>query len=130
MKRSMQGKPVLPIITRKVPSKSGTAASWNEIIESGVIVNPRSLNIEAAVKTPLSHCQHPIRRATRYYEPPGSRLSQTINICAPSVGSYNPREKHSHSKDMEYQDIRWPKMSFRHRRLEGPTYQRGLLRES
>ena len=49
----MQGNPVLPIITRKVPSKSGTAASWNEIIESGVIVNPRSLNIEAAVKNPL-----------------------------------------------------------------------------
>lgn len=55
----MQGNPVLPIITRKVPSRSGTAASWNEIIESGVIVNPRSLNIEAEVKTPLEPLSAP-----------------------------------------------------------------------
>jgi hypothetical protein len=53
-KRSMQGKPVFPIIMRKVPNSSGRTAVWKEIIESGVRVKPRSLNIEADVKKPLS----------------------------------------------------------------------------
>lgn len=33
--------------------KMGTTAFWKEIIESGVSVKPRSLNIDAGVKIPL-----------------------------------------------------------------------------
>lgn len=51
----MQGNPVFPIIIRKAPSKSGTTAVWNDSMESGVSVKPRSLNIEAGVKMPLKH---------------------------------------------------------------------------
>jgi hypothetical protein len=52
VKRSIQGKPVLPMIIRKVPSTRGHIASWKETIESGVSVKPRSLNKEAEVKKP------------------------------------------------------------------------------
>jgi hypothetical protein len=52
-KRSMHGKPVLPMMIRKVPSNSGKTAFWKETIESGVSVKPRSLNNEAGVKKPL-----------------------------------------------------------------------------
>lgn len=55
----MQGNPVFPIMIRKVPRSKGTVANWNDIIESGVSVKPRSLNIEAGVKIPLySVSQH------------------------------------------------------------------------
>lgn len=49
----MQGNPVLPMIMRKAPSKSGTMAVWNDCMESGVSVKPRSLNMDAGVKMPL-----------------------------------------------------------------------------
>ena len=56
-KRSMHGKPVFPMTIRKLPSSRGSTALWKEIIESGVSVNPRSLNIEAGVKIPLEWCK-------------------------------------------------------------------------
>ena len=49
----MQGNPVFPIIIRKAPSRSGTIAVWNDSMESGVSVKPRSLNMDAGVKMPL-----------------------------------------------------------------------------
>jgi len=52
-RRSKQGKPVLPAMIRKTPSKRGNTAVWKDIIESGLSVKPRSLNIEAGVKNPL-----------------------------------------------------------------------------
>jgi len=53
-KRSMHGKPVLPITIKKDPMINGKTAPWNEIIESGVSVKPRSFNKLAEVKMPLS----------------------------------------------------------------------------
>ena len=50
---SMQGNPVFPIMMRKDPRRSGTTAVWNDSMESGVSVKPRSLNKDAGVKTPL-----------------------------------------------------------------------------
>lgn len=50
---SMHGKPVLPMMIRKLPTRRIQTAYWKDNIESGVRVKPRSLNIEAAVKTPL-----------------------------------------------------------------------------
>lgn len=52
VKRSMQGNPVFPMIIRKVPMSRGHTVSWKETIESGVRVNPRSLNSDAEVKKP------------------------------------------------------------------------------
>jgi len=52
--RSMQGKPVFPMRMRKLPMSSGKIAVWKEFMESGVRVNPRSLNIDAEVKKPLA----------------------------------------------------------------------------
>lgn len=49
----MQGNPVFPMTMRKAPSRSGTIAVWNDSIESGVSVKPRSLNMDAGVKMPL-----------------------------------------------------------------------------
>ncbi len=49
----MQGNPVFPMIIRKAPSKRGTIAVWNDSMESGVSVKPRSLNMDAGVKMPL-----------------------------------------------------------------------------
>ena len=49
----MQGNPVFPIIMRNAPSNSGTIAVWNDSMESGVSVKPRSLNMDAGVKMPL-----------------------------------------------------------------------------
>lgn len=49
----MQGNPVFPMIMRKAPSRSGTMAVWNDSMESGVNVKPRSLNMDAGVKMPL-----------------------------------------------------------------------------
>ena len=49
----MQGNPVFPMIMRKDPSRSGTIAVWNDSMESGVSVKPRSLNMDAGVKMPL-----------------------------------------------------------------------------
>ena len=49
----MQGNPVFPMTIRKAPSKSGTMAVWNDSMESGVSVKPRSLNMDAGVKIPL-----------------------------------------------------------------------------
>jgi len=54
-KRSMQGKPVFPIMIKNVPIINGKTANWNGIIDSGVRVNPRSLNMEAGVKKPLGN---------------------------------------------------------------------------
>lgn len=45
---------MLPITIRKDPISNGTTAVWNDIIESGVRVKPRSLNIEAGVNIPLN----------------------------------------------------------------------------
>ena len=60
-KRSMQGKPVFPMMIRKDPRRSSNIDSWNEIIESGVRVKPRSLNKEAGVNIPLNaHVSPPI----------------------------------------------------------------------
>ena len=53
MPRSIHGNPVFPMTIRNDPSNKGTIAVWKEIIESGVSVKPRSLNIVAGVKTPL-----------------------------------------------------------------------------
>ena len=50
---SIHGNPVLPMIMRKLPKSNGKIAYWKEIIESGVRVKPRSLNMEAGVKKPL-----------------------------------------------------------------------------
>ena len=55
--RSIHGNPVLPIIMRNVPKRSGRTALWKDIIESGVKVNPRSLNNDAGVKMPLNASQ-------------------------------------------------------------------------
>lgn len=55
--RSMQGKPVLPMTTRKAPSSMGMMAVWNDSMLSGVRVKPRSLKEEAGVKMPLVRCQ-------------------------------------------------------------------------
>ena len=52
--RSMHGKPVLPMMIRKEPNSKGITVVWNEIMLSGVSVKPRSLNIEADVKMPLT----------------------------------------------------------------------------
>lgn len=49
----MQGNPVLPMMIRKDPNKSGKTARSKDIMESGVSVKPRSLNNEAGVKMPL-----------------------------------------------------------------------------
>ncbi len=49
----MQGNPVFPITMRKAPSNRGTIAVWNDSMESGVSVKPRSLNKDAGVKMPL-----------------------------------------------------------------------------
>ena len=49
----MQGNPVFPMIMRKAPSRRGTIAVWNDSMESGVSVKPRSLNMDAGVKMPL-----------------------------------------------------------------------------
>jgi len=51
--RSIQGKPVLPMMMRKVMSNIGKIAYWNDNMLSGVRVKPRSLNAEADVKIPL-----------------------------------------------------------------------------
>jgi hypothetical protein len=53
VKRSIQGKPVFPIMIRKVPKSRGRTHVLKRIMESGLRVNPRSLNIEAGVKKPL-----------------------------------------------------------------------------
>ena len=50
--RSMQGKPVFPMMIKKVPRSRGSTANWNETMESGVSVKPRSLNMDAGVKKP------------------------------------------------------------------------------
>jgi hypothetical protein len=52
--RNMHGNPVLPARIKKIPRMSGSRARWKETIESGVKVNPKSLNIDAGVKIPLS----------------------------------------------------------------------------
>ena len=49
---SMHGKPVLPMMMRKVRSNKGKMAAWNEFIESAVMVNPTSLKEDPAVKIP------------------------------------------------------------------------------
>ena len=49
----MQGNPVFPMIMRKAPNRSGRTAVWNDSMESGVSVKPRSLNMDAGVKMPL-----------------------------------------------------------------------------
>ena len=54
MKRSMHGNPVFPIMMRKVPNSNGKVAVWKDIMESGVKVKPRSLNMDAGVKKPLT----------------------------------------------------------------------------
>ena len=54
----MQGNPVLPMIIRKDPNKSGKTACSNDIMESGVSVKPRSLNIDAGVKMPLIYVRY------------------------------------------------------------------------
>lgn len=54
-KRSMHGKPVFPMMMRKAPRRRGRIASWKDTMESGVRVNPRSLNMDAGVNIPLSH---------------------------------------------------------------------------
>ena len=51
--RSMHGNPVFPMTIRNDPMNSGRTAVSNDIIESGVSVNPKSLNIDAGVKIPL-----------------------------------------------------------------------------
>ena len=51
--RSMHGKPVFPMMIRKLPNRRGSTAFWNEIIESAVMVKPRLLNIAAGVNIPL-----------------------------------------------------------------------------
>jgi hypothetical protein len=50
----MQGKPVLPMMIKNEPSKMGRTVTWKETMESGVKVKPRSLNMDAGVKKPLS----------------------------------------------------------------------------
>lgn len=55
---SMHGNPVLPMMMRKLPSSKGRTAYWNDNIESGVRVYPRSLNNDAGVKKPLKCVSH------------------------------------------------------------------------
>jgi hypothetical protein len=53
VKRSIQGKPVLPMMMRKVPKSRGRTHCLKRTMESGFRVNPKSLNMEAGVKKPL-----------------------------------------------------------------------------
>lgn len=53
MKRSMQGKPVLPMMMRKVMRIRGQTAVLKRTMESGVRVKPTSLNALSAVKMAL-----------------------------------------------------------------------------
>lgn len=52
MKRSMTGKPVLPMTMRKLMARSGHVAMLNEFMLSGVRVKPRSIKAECGVKIP------------------------------------------------------------------------------
>lgn len=97
--RSMHGNPVLPTMMRKLPIRSGSTASWKEIIESGVSVKPRSLNIEAGVKIPLKSELALIQVLEISRDPPPSPgLTGTINYRTPSWATYDPREKRNHPK--------------------------------
>ena len=53
MNRSIQGNPVLPMMIKKLPRSRGSTAPWNDIMESGVSVKPRSLKRVAEVNMPL-----------------------------------------------------------------------------
>jgi hypothetical protein len=66
----MQGKPVLPMMIRKVPRVKGRTANWKEIMESGVRVKPRSLNKDAGVKKPLEHVSDEHLCQEKSYLPP------------------------------------------------------------
>ena len=59
--RSMHGKPVLPMMMRKLPSSIGRTALWKEIMESAVIAYPRFWNMVAGVKTPLGDSMGVVR---------------------------------------------------------------------
>jgi hypothetical protein len=54
---NMHGKPVFPIIMRKVIIRRRKVHSWNEIIESGVNVKPTSLKEVWDVKIALFQTQ-------------------------------------------------------------------------
>jgi hypothetical protein len=46
----MIGNPVFPTMIRKLINRRGQMAVWKDIMLSGVIVKPRSVNAEFAVK--------------------------------------------------------------------------------
>lgn len=54
MNRRKHGKPVFPATIKREPSRRGNTACWKDIIESGVSVNPTSLNKVAGVNMPLN----------------------------------------------------------------------------
>lgn len=85
-KRRKQGKPVLPAIIKKVPISKGKLAVWKDIMESGVSVKPKSLNMDAGVKTPLIELAHKLAlqdlmRELTTRQDSGQHLRQWICTC-------------------------------------------------
>lgn len=98
----MQGKPVFPMMMRKLPSSNGRTAVWKEFMESGVRVKPRSLNIEAGVNMPLGDVSTQRKENSKLQNlPPCSRLPIAINHRAPSTASNNPRKEADNAQHME-----------------------------
>ena len=89
----MHGKPVFPIMIKKLPRSKGKTAVWKETIESGVRVNPTSLNRDGLVKKPLRHVSSEWDGVSLVYVPPDPRSTITINNRSVSAAADNPRNQ-------------------------------------
>lgn len=106
-KRSMHGNPVLPMMIRKVPRSNRNTASWKDNMESGVRVNPRSLNKDGAVKIPLRN-----RLATKpyldlVYTPPNPGNTSTIDNWSVCAAADYPRNQTYYTQSVKKYIVGW-----------------------
>ena len=105
-KRSMQGKPVFPMMIRKVPRRSGRTASWKRTMESGLRVNPRSLNSEAGVKNPLVALAARSHRFQTLDIPPDRIYTDCTEFVGVICIIHNPRKQADHAQEMKADEVR------------------------
>ena len=77
---SMHGYAVLPIHMTNIINSIGKVVSLNWIMESGVNVNPRLLNVVNAEKKALEYVKNSIQSIWRFWEclPPGRSDCDTL----------------------------------------------------
>ena len=117
---NIHGKPVFPMMIRNAPNNRGTTAYSKDIIESGVRVNPRSLNIEAGVKKPLVNqvSLNSIKHAKADgYVPPHARLAVAVHDRAPCLSSNNPGKQNYHAEQVPSEKVHYNDRYISTRRL-------------